>query len=69
MGYPELVDSFENVGTFTSLAFDPSGKPLNHLLYIKGKYLRFAVKVGNLWTIQTVDSEIGTGKYTSLKYP
>jgi len=69
MGYPELVDSFENVGTFTSLAFDPVETPQSPIIIFKGKYLRFAVKVGNLWTIQTVDSEIGTGKYTSLKYP
>ena len=67
--YPELVDSFENVGTFTALAFDPTGKPSITYYYIKGKYLRFAVKAGGVWSVQTVDAESGTGKYSSLRFP
>ena len=64
----EVVDSDGDVGRFTSLALDSSGKP--HISYYANGYsasvLKYAYQDASGWHKETVDYEGGVGYDTSL---
>ncbi len=63
----EDVDSTDNVGKFTSLVLDSSGRP-NISYYDCGNGdLKYARWDGAAWRIETVDSVGEVGEYTSLR--
>lgn len=63
------VDSYRDVGKFTSLAILPSGQPaISYSKYLDGHIdeLKYAWYDGDAWQITTVDSPGNVGSYTSL---
>jgi hypothetical protein len=59
----ETVDNSANVGQYTSLALDSSGRP--HISY-QNNGLKYARHDGASWRIETVDAGFGMGWYSSL---
>lgn len=60
--------SNRHVGTYTSLAFDPAGRPAISYLEGVNYNLQYAANDGSGWTSTTVDSDGFIGLYTSLAF-
>ncbi|MFA4825482.1 MAG: IPT/TIG domain-containing protein [Methanoregula sp.] len=61
-----IDDRSRNVGKFSSLALDSSGKPCISYYDQSDKNLLYAAWDGNQWNITTVDSSKRVGEYASL---
>ena len=61
-----IDDRSRNVGKFSSLALDSSGKPRISYYDQSDKNLLYAAWDGNQWNITTVDSSKRVGEYASL---
>jgi hypothetical protein len=60
----EAVDTTGEVGPYTSLALDADGNPCISYYDITNDDLKYAVKSGEVWTLETVD--VNGGRHTSL---
>jgi hypothetical protein len=61
------VDSFDVVGLYTSIEIDAEGIP--HISYLADTPhldLRYAVRIGGSWSVETVDSTGDVGYFSSL---
>jgi len=60
------VDVAGNVGQFASLALDDDGNP--HIAYydVTNGDLRYAIRVGSVWTFETVDAAGDMGQFCAL---
>jgi hypothetical protein len=62
------VDSTDNVGKFTSLAFGPDGQPAISYYDDTNGDLKFARYNGSSWSTATVDAAGDVGSFTSLAF-
>lgn len=62
----ETVDDIGNVGEHVSLALDADGNP--HISYYDATQadLKYAVRLGGVWSVETVDPVDLSGQYTSI---
>lgn len=62
----ETVDATGTTGFWTSLAIDPQGDP--HISYydLGSGDLRYAKRIGGVWSFETVDAGGNVGSYTSI---
>ncbi len=67
--YIQVVDGKDDVGRFTSLAFDSSGNPAISYYDDTNGNLKYARWTGTVWSIETVDSSaVYVGQHTSLAF-
>ena len=62
------MDSTDNVGQFTSLAFGPDGQPAISYYDVTIRDLKFARFNGSTWTLTALDSTGNVGQYTTLAF-
>ena len=62
----QSIDSIGNVGVYTALSFDTTGKPYISYYDISNDNLKLAYWAGTQWNISVIDTTGSVGQYSSL---